>query len=545
MSGTEQIRRFIPAWARHAMVGTAGFLLLLGLFQWDVMHELDARLATRLQAGNAAFSKDIVLVDVPKGGGIPEFRARLGGMLQGMTTQPGNLPRTVGLDMWFEAETPGHERVLAGITALQDQKVPVIGAVNIYKENRDGLDADYDKRHIMAVYGRMDGVGHNAINNPSSSDAWAFYVPCPGGQWPMAMAVLLAGQQGMCDREDGAERRIPLGEPLLQSPTHQVLGFDQVCPFGWRQYGGECLSSQPQLRNRIVVVGRFADDPSPYAGRPGPEIIAWAVNDLLGLGGRSMLNNAAMHLLLALLTSGVALLFFVGLLRFFRRWRLNPSRIALVAGGVALLLPVGLISLARLLGHDFSQILLPVLTLLLTLALATHYQGTIALGAEQARKALLDMDFAAYDVFVSYRHSHRDWVEGTLKPMLEAIRRVDGRTLSLFFDSEGIYSGNSWANRLGRVIHESRVFLAILTPDYFEPNAQGRKVCEWEMEQALQRHAENAMTILPVFHAGYDPEQNTPSKLPHLRPIQGSSSTAPNWAEKARERILDALDKEK
>jgi hypothetical protein len=65
------------------------------------------------------------------------------------------------------------------------------------------------------------------------------------------------------------------------------------------------------------------------------------------------------------------------------------------------------------------------------------------------------------------------------------------------------------------------------------------------MEQALQRHAENAMTILPVFHAGYDPEQNTPATLPHLRPIQGPFSTAPDWAERIRRRILDALDKER
>ena len=420
--------------------------------------------------------------------------------------------------------------------------------MSIYKENSFSFDADYDKRHLMVLYGRMDGVGHNALNNPRRSNTWAFYVPCPDGRWPMAMAVLLAERQVMCEHPPSAERRVRLGGPLLQSRTQQVLGFAQTCPLGWRQYGGECLTALPPLRNRIVLVGSFADDPSPYAGRPGPEIVAWATSDLLGTGGiagtRDLVNNALLHLVLALLTTAVALLLFFGLLRFIRRWRLSAWRIALVAAAVALLLPLGCISLARLLGHDFSQVLLPVLTMLMALALATHYQRQTMLATERARKELPDMEFAAYDVFVSYRHSHREWVESMLKPMLESIRRVDGRALSLFFDSEGIHSGDNWAARLGRVIHESRIFLALLTPDYFEPNSEGRSVCEWEMNQALQRHAESAITILLVYHAGYDPNRNTPVKLPQLRFIQGPFSTASEWVRKTRERILDALDKQ-
>lgn len=542
------MKRLVPAWTRDALFGVAGFVLLLALFQWDAMHELDAWVATRLQAGEAPFSKEVVLVDVPKGSGIPEFRARLGGLLQAIAAQPDNLPRVLGLDIWFTGETPGHEAVLTGIAALQARKVPVIGAVTLYKENSFSFDADYDKRHLMALYGRMDGVGHNALNNPRRSSTWAFYVPCPGGGWPMAMAVLLAGQQAMCADVPATERRVRLGVPVLKSGAQQVLGFAETCPLGWRRYGRECLTALPALRNRIVLVGSFADDPSPYAGRPGPEIVAWATSDLLGVGGvagtRGLLNHPLLHLVLALLTAAVALLVFFGLLRFIRRWRLGAWRIALLAAGVALLLPLGLIGLARLLGHDFSQILLPVLTMLLALALATRHQQQAVLATERARQALPDMEFAAYDVFVSYRHSHREWAEGTLKPMLESIRRVDGSALSLFFDSEGIHSGDNWATRLGRVIHESRIFLALLTPDYFEPNSQGRKVCEWEMEQALQRHAENAITILPVYHADYEPERNTPATLPHLRPIQGPFSTAPEWAEKTRARILDALDKQ-
>lgn len=532
-----------PGWTRHALAGVAGLLFLLALFSWDAMHALDAWLATRLQTGEIPFSKEIIVVDVPKGSGIPDFRNRLGAMLQNLAADQHNEPRAVGLDIWFDTELPDHKAVLDGIRALGAHKVPVIGAVNIFPDNGGDFDLDFSKRHLMALYSQMDGVGHNTINKPKGKDNWAFYVPCPGGPLPVAMAVLLANRPDLCDRTHGVEQRIPLGAPLLENARSQVLGVDPICPHGWREYAGECLAAPPEFKYRILVVGRLTDDRSPYAGRPGPEIIAWAVNDLLGSGGRSLVNNAALHLLLALSTAGIALLLFVVLLRVLRRWRLTPLRIALVAGSVALILPFGLTALARLLEHDFTQILLPVLALLMTLVLATHYRAGVVLGQERARQTMPDMEFVAYDVFVSYRHSHQEWVQANIKPMLESMRRIDGRTLSLFIDAEGIHSGENWATRLGQVIHESRVFLAVLTPDYFEPNAKGHKVCEWEMEQALQRHAQDTMTIIPVFHAGYVPDKNTPKSLPHLGPIQGSFSTDADLAAKIHLLILNALDK--
>ena len=114
--------------------------------------------------------------------------------------------------------------MLAEIKALQAQKVPVIGAVNLYQENSDGFAADYDKRHIMVLYGQMDGVGHNAINKPHGTDEWAFYVPCPKQPWPMAMAVWLAGRQAMCERADDAEHRIPLGLIFPNKPPRPAAG---------------------------------------------------------------------------------------------------------------------------------------------------------------------------------------------------------------------------------------------------------------------------------------------------------------------------------
>lgn len=532
-----------PPWTRHALAAVAGFLALLALFHWEAMHALDARLASWLQDEPAALSRDIVLVDVPRGAGLGEFRGRLGAMLQDLAAHPDNLPRVVGLDVWFDAETPVVAPILAGLAALQARRVPVMGAVNIHREHGDGFDAQYEKRHLLALYGPMDGVGHSAFNQPRAGGGWAYYVPCPGQGWPMALSILLADRQDLCLAEEGAEHRVLLGPPLAPGQAERMVGHDPACPAHWRRYGGDCLTQAPDLRNRIVIVGRLADDVSPYPGRSGPEILAWATNDLLGAGGRGLLNDNRVHLGLTLAVAAVGLGLFTGLLRFIRPWSLQPWRIALLAAAVALLLPLGLMALARLLGHDFSQILLPILTLALTLALATHFRSLAVRAEARAREALPDREFVAYDLFVSYRHRHGAWVDGILKPLLGNIRRVDGRKLAVFIDAEGIHAGKNWEDRLQDALHHARVFLPVLTPDYFDLNAAGYSVCAWEMKVALRRQMKNAMEILPIFHGGYDPEQDTPADLPDLGSIQGWRSGAPDLEEKVRAGLLAVLDR--
>jgi hypothetical protein len=549
----------MPSWFRHALAWLAGLAALLVLFQWEAMHELDARLASRLMSREVAFDGSIVLVDVPKGRGIPDFRLRLGAMLEDLAAQPAQLPRVVGLDMWFESDTAGFEPVVAGVAALRVRQVPVVAAVNVRKPNSDEFDPDYAKRHSMTLYSTFDAVAHNAFNMPTGSAAWAFYVPCPGGRWPEAMAVSLASlgtatalrsgatPAGPCGRIAGAERRVALGPLLSASRPEQILGFDASCEQRWRHYGGGCLAHRPEFRNRIVIVGRLADDPSPYAGRSGPEVVGWAVTDLVQAGrmagSRQLLSNDWLHLGLVLLTSAIGLLAFGGLLRFLREWRLRPLRIAAVAGAVGVLIPAGMIGLARLLGHDFGQVLLPMSALAMSLALATHHRLVALRAQAEARSELPEPDFAAYDVFVSYRHSQQDWVTSALVPLLAQLRHIDNRPVSYFLDAEGIHAGQHWTTRLGQVIAESTVFLTVLSPDYFQPNAQGHKVCEWELGQALLRQAEDTMTIVPIFHAGYEPDRDTPHALPHLRPIQGVRSTDPDMAAKVREAIVGALSR--
>jgi hypothetical protein len=445
--------------------------------------------------------------------------------------------------MWFASDQPDARELLAGLDALTEMRVSVVGAVNLWRENREGFDRDYERRHLMAPYQRMDFMGHNAIRYSDDLAAWPFYTPCPSGGFPLAMAVILAERDAMCP--DAADRRIPLGAPLFQGQPEALLAWDESCGAApWRRPQGDCLPASPDTRGKIMIVGSFADDQSPYAGRPGPEIVAWAVSDLLQTSGaenpfRQLLNRDDLHLGLALAASAVAFLVFVALLRFIRRWRLTPWRIALIAGAAGLLVPGGMFAVARLMGHDFTQVLFPIAAMIWTLGLAAYIQSGRAREIEDLREAARHHDYTAYDVFISYRHAHSNWVHNELLPILEAIPRHDGQPLRVFLDRDGIRLGADFTARLATVIDESRIFLAVLSPDYFD---RDKPYCRWELQNALQREPLGMMAVIPLWHDAFGPSQ-IPKDFPQLKYKMGLQSNDPRLPDALAREIRDALAK--
>ena len=535
----------------YGLVWLLGVLGLLMLFQWEAMHTLDFRLAQAMQTTAQPLSKDLVLVDVPRDGGIPAFRQRIGALLTNLASNPNNLPAKVALDIAFQSSVPGDaDTVRSGLAALQADgvAVPVFGSMEILKDGQ--FNPNFQLQHLGALYGLMHGVGHTWFR--ASSDllsAWPFYEPCDLGRAGLvSLPVLLADQAGECAQGRLLPRRVPLGLPLQQHQAQQVLAFDTNCPSQWRQYDApQCLDKPPRLRASTVIVGSVREDRSfaggPLAAYSGPEVLAWAVDDLRSARAPIIVNSAAIHLAVMLLTSVLAWALFWGLLRWVRCWLLTPWRVAGLAALLALALPAGVVWLLHVLDRDYTQVLLPLLCMVLTLALAAHAQVQASRDTERRRQALRDGDDTAYDVFVSYRHTHREWVFNELKPQIDAIRCADGRSLNVFYDEQGIRLGQNWTQRLALVIHHSRAFLAVLTPDYFEPNAKGVSICRWEMDQALDCHVARAMDILPIYHPSAESRQSIPADLPHLRPIQGIASATPLWRGELRERLHTVFDK--
>ena len=525
----------LPAWHIHALTGFIGALALLMAFALlPDLHEADLRLVSWLRVGEAPTLHSSVLLvdiperqDVPQDERIPEFRKRLGSLLMLFAGNAENLPARVALDIWFDSKIGGHGEVIKGIVALQKVRVPVHGALNLL-EARDN--------HQLSLYERMDSVGHNQfVAGPTDP----FYHPCLA-EGKIALALHLANQAQICDAESPAPRYVHLGLPLESGSRAELLGFDPTCGQLFRRYGGDCLTESPTLRGAIVIIGKLTDDRSPYPKRSGPEMLAWAVNDLIGTpdNARTVLASPVVHLALALTMPLMALGLFGALLRFVRSWRLHPWHIAALAGMLTLTLPIALVLVMRAAGRDYSQVLLPTLLTLLVLTLTAHYRASAVFAEERRRKHQRIHEHAAYDVFVSYRRTHAPWVAQKLLPILQTIQRADGETLSVFWDNRELHSGN-YNRQLEISIHESRIFLPLLTPDYFDPE---KKYCFWEMSTAWDRVPSGALSIIPFLHQGYNPAIHGHRDFPTLNTaMHGFNTDDAEFDAKLRREILAVL----
>jgi TIR domain len=84
-----------------------------------------------------------------------------------------------------------------------------------------------------------------------------------------------------------------------------------------------------------------------------------------------------------------------------------------------------------------------------------------------------------YDLFISYAHkdNSREQVRELRDAILEDFHKFAGRELNIFFDADEIRSMADWEDRIGLGLRESRLFLAVLSPNYFA-SAYCRRECE-------------------------------------------------------------------
>jgi len=84
-----------------------------------------------------------------------------------------------------------------------------------------------------------------------------------------------------------------------------------------------------------------------------------------------------------------------------------------------------------------------------------------------------------FDLFISY--AHLDNERGQVRELRDAIdedfESFAGRALKIFFDEDDIPSMAAWEQRIAQGLRESRLFLAVLSPNYFASTYCRR---EWE-----------------------------------------------------------------
>lgn len=91
-----------------------------------------------------------------------------------------------------------------------------------------------------------------------------------------------------------------------------------------------------------------------------------------------------------------------------------------------------------------------------------------------------------YDLFISY--PHRDNARGQVRELRDAVAedfaRFAGRELAVFFDEHDIPSMSDWEERIATGLRESRLFLAVLSPNYF-----ASEYCRREREEYVRYEA--------------------------------------------------------
>ena len=130
------------------------------------------------------------------------------------------------------------------------------------------------------------------------------------------------------------------------------------------------------------------------------------------------------------------------------------------------------------------------------------------------------------DVFLSYPHTRRDWVEAKLyKPLRE--KRSD---LKIFFDRQSLSSGVPWLAHLADSVAGCRVFLPVYCDEYFRS-----EYCQWELQLALVRDPLGRKRIVIPVMIG---EVALPS---YSVLIQAEDATSPEFFERLVQVLSEIL----
>lgn len=85
-----------------------------------------------------------------------------------------------------------------------------------------------------------------------------------------------------------------------------------------------------------------------------------------------------------------------------------------------------------------------------------------------------------YDLFISY--SRRDDERGHVRQLAEEIERSFG--LRVFFDRQEVRGMDDWRNRIQQALRDSRIFAAVLSPNFLTAN-----YCRWEWDEYVRYEA--------------------------------------------------------
>lgn len=496
-----------PAWlgATAALLLVYAALMLVAarlpwFYDWDwLAFERLAALHPPVLASNVAVV-DLTDYDGRTEAALTRSRGTLAAFLAGVRARPDDQPRAVILDFSFSAGP--QSAPLARALAAMPEQTPVFATVNLLSDATDAAVAAQQAAAALdgldpAIVRNLAGVGAATFGRHEGSDGLAYQICFPLGAgtggiartvWSLPYVVVPPPPADGCD----PERRMVVRLGAL-SAAQEPLKIEAAHPF----------PAETSFAGKYVVVGALAHDVGGLGDYPNPLILTWALSDRLQphddaffaplLLDRAVVLFVVGYSLLTLLAFG-ALFALTRRLPMGRLRRVSPWLCAAAAGSLGLAM-LACVETALLAAHVIQpQVSLSACGIVLTALLAGIRGRGILL--DQIRREQPDTTAAPdYDVFLSYAHDERGWVEEHVLAPLRAAQPAGTRPLRIFYDRTSIDVGASWQETIALAIDGSRFIVPVYSEAYF-----GRNYCRYEIMRAhLKWIASGRACVLPIM----------------------------------------------
>jgi hypothetical protein len=441
---------------------------------------------------------------------VTAYRRNILALLDRLATQDHPKLKAVLLDISFanrDAEIP---ELVAAIRRLEKKKVNVYAALRIADGN-GRLTPKFMGSHAKDLYEALSDKGHTRFEGYDADTVWyapAIEFPCakePCGGTELVRALVLVAA-GIQDFSTDKQIYVNLGAPEAYRPYTVSFAAADSGTYGFFSYDkGVALTEDATQDAECLIVGSPKVDIEKVSGRPGPEIVAWALLDQIRTVGQGLpqriVNQPGALLLLTFAFSLASAGVFGLLFRLRPRWRSKPLRLTLVSLVACAALLFGGVAMFALTGTTYSQLTLIVAGMLLTLGLCWHFSGQWLTRALLTDEVDIGPVEAEYDVFISYSRTEENaqWViKNVVQPLTQA-KTASGKPLRIFFDQSTIRPGTDWYVKLAKGINGCRVFLPIYSQDYFV-----KKFCRFEIKKAFIRRdgTEDEGLIYPLARSG-------------------------------------------
>jgi TIR domain/CHASE2 domain len=393
-------------------------------------------------------------------------------------------------------------------------------------------DASGIDPHDPLIYAVLSGVAHTHFVPVPGSSGLLYRVcysipvteqsgnPIRGQSeqavWSMAWRVLPDFDTTQpCDTE-----HLPVRFGALVAPLGQTGDAIMSAPAGYFITSERVFPSGANFDNRYLIIGTVrCDRPLETApcghpqdlGRSGPEIVAWALSDVLeGEGPRNPVQaryearpQNGMLLLFLPAFAALIVLAFTAWYFLLRRLQLRglrrflPWMAAVLGLGLGFAVFAGFEAWMLWGGMIQPQVTLISLSMVVAAALCAVRGNQIEWELRNVIDVTATQEKYDYDVFISYAHDELAWVLEHVYDSFRSARLPGDKKLSIFFDTSTIRVGTAWQDKISLAIDASKFIVPVYSDTYFQ-----RPYCRFEIRRAHRKwinEGEQSRCVLPIM----------------------------------------------